>query len=186
MIGYCGETSPMLRSNGTDRTPGGADGKERRSRLRRLHELPVHGRCRGDPVRAHGAALSGVRERRRAQDERHERTMHGTRMRGGDPALQMRDPEADGDQEEPHDGGSILGMPGLSGPREPGMRTDSATGSRTRRRSSARTVVNGRAPRPWRSDQEGSVRTFRPPPPGRLTAQALPSAGWAGPGPRPQ
>ena len=56
------------------------------------------------------------------------RTMHGTRMRGGGPALPMRDPEAYGDQEEPHEGGNILGMPGLSGSREHGTRTDSITG----------------------------------------------------------
>ena len=52
----------------------------------------------------------------------------GERMRRTDPALQVRDPEADGDQEKPQDGGSVLGMAG---------------GDRAHR-----TVVNGRAPRP--------------------------------------
>ena len=77
---------------------------------------------------AHGTALPHVRERRRAQDGRRERAMHGTRVRRGGSAMQVRDPEADGDQEKPRDGGRVLGMPGLSGTREPGMRMDSTDG----------------------------------------------------------
>ena len=160
--------------------------KRAHQRLRRAHQLQVHACRRGAALRAHGAALSGVPERRRAHDERRERAMHGARVRGGGPAVQVRDPETDGNQEEPHDGGSVLGMPGLSGPREPGMRTEPAANSRTRRRRSARAVVNGRAPRPGVSDQKGSVRTFRPPSPGRLTAQTPRCGRSAGPWPPPR
>ena len=93
-----------VRRSGTDRALGGAQRETGRRRLRRLHQLQVLGRRRGGALRTHGTALSHVRDRRRAQDGRRERAMHRAGVRRGDPALQVRDPEADGDQEKPHDG----------------------------------------------------------------------------------
>ena len=70
-------------------------------------------------MRTHGTALSDVRERRRAQDGRRERAMHGTRVRCIGPALQVRDPETDGDQEKPHDGGAFWGCQDYRAPESP-------------------------------------------------------------------
>ena len=86
-------------------------------------------RCyRYTALRAHGAALSRMRERCRTQDEQHKRMILGAHLRGDSSTLRVRDPKADGDWEEPQDRGSVLGMPGLSGFQQPGVRTDSTDG----------------------------------------------------------
>ena len=87
-------------------------------------------RCYGyTALRARGAALSRMRERCRMRDEQHKRIILGARLRGDGLTLRVRDPQADDDQEEPQDRGSVLGMPGLSGFQQPGVRTDSTDGN---------------------------------------------------------